>query len=284
MTPRPLADAIWFSKCSPTEKLVLLCIGSHAKPGGGGAYPGIRRIQKLTGVAKSTVQRTIALLVGRGYIAIVKHGNTMASNEYKINIGTLMEHEIDAPELRHGVGLLPAQGVYPPSAQGVPGGVPIREVGVGRFDYKGVPTTGTEQSTNNNNQQREQEKDTSKPLARHEDGTNLWRAAREIIKAQTNQGSYATWLGPVGFAYLEGTDLTVWIPTKDFEVIANRFDLYGALDKAAATTGINYERLKLRCKEEITIEPPTAPGVLLRPLTDSERRRQSWREKQQRSA
>lgn len=257
MTPRPLADAIWFSRCSPTEKLVLLCIGSHAKPGGGGAYPGIRRIQALTGVAKSTVQRTIALLVGRGYIAIVKHGNTMAANEYKINIGTLMEHEIDAPELRSGVGLLPAQAVGPLPAQGVPGGVPIRDTRVGRFDPEGGPTTGTEQSTNINNQQ--------------EEGEKLWSVAKAKLKAAMNPGTFETWIRPISTATLEGSNLVLLLPSVDFETAVQRQPLHGAVDLAAKETGISYEGIILRSKgASTTASTGNHSGPILRPV-------QPWR-------
>lgn len=256
MTPRPLSDAVWFAECSPTEKLVLLCIASHAKPGGGGAYPGIRRISKLTGCAKSTVQNSIATLVGRGYVSIARHGNQVAANEYQINIGKLMEHEIEAPELRAGVGLVPAQGVYLPPAQGVPGGVPIRETGVCRSEPEPVPTTGTEQSTNTSTEQ--------------EEGTTLWRAARENLKETMNPHSWETWLKPLKTATLENGTLAIRLPDPAFEIVATRKGLHAAVDKAAEQTGIQYENIVLRCEESTTASQPA--HVPLSPA-----KRQPWR-------
>jgi hypothetical protein len=267
MTPRPLSDAIWFAKCSPTEKLVLLCIGSHAKPGGGGAYPGIRRISKLTGTARSTVENTVAALVGRGYISITRHGNQVAANEYQINIGKLMENEIDAPELRAGVSLLPGQGVSLTPGQGVPGGVPMEETGVSRPAAEGVPVVGTEQSTNTELLTKEQETE----------GTTLWRAARQNLKATMNPQAWDTWIRPVTTAALMEGTLRLNLPTADFAVAVGRAPLHAALDKAMETTGLFYTNVVLR--------NPASPGASTiadinasAALTRSRQQRQpSWR-------
>jgi hypothetical protein len=259
-------DPIWRVKCSPTEKLVLLCIGSHAKRGGGGAFPGIRRISKLTGAAKSTVQNSIATLVGRGYISITSHGNQVAANEYRINIATLMENELDAPELRQGVGLLPAQGVYLPPAQGVPEGVPTRDTGVCRPEAKGGPTTGTEQSTN-----------TEQLLGTGNEGTTLWRAARQNLKATMNPQSWDTWIRPVATAELTDGTLRLNLPTADFETAVSRAPLHAALDKAAETTGISYLNVTLRSPgnpSASTIADINASAALTR---SRQQRQPSWR-------
>ena len=244
MTARPLSDAVWSARCSPSEKSVLLCIAFHAKPGGGGAYPGIRRISKLTGFSKSTVQTSIATLVGRGYISIVQHGNQVAANEYQIHIGKLMENEIDIPELRAGVCLVPAQGVYLPPAQGVPGGVPIRETGVCRPNAKGVPVAGTEQSTNTRAEQIEQE-----------NGNTLWAEAKQNLKETMNPQSWDTWIRPLRDAKLKDGTLAIQLPDVAFEHLATRQanEMYAALDKAAETTGLQYESLVLRCEESPTV-------------------------------
>lgn len=266
MTPRPLSDAIWFAKCSPTEKLVLLCIGSHAKPGGGGAYPGIRRISKLTGTAKSTVQNSIATLVGRGYITITSHGNQVAANEYKINIGRLMENEIDAPELRAGVYLPPAQGVGLSPAQGVPEGVPMVETGVCRPDVKGVPLAGTEQSTN-----------TKQLLEQEEEGTTLWRAARQNLKATMHAQVWDTWIRPITTAALTEGTLRLNLPSADFAPAAGRAPLHDALDKAMETTGISYTNVVLRAPPNpsaSTIADINASAELTR---SRQQRQPSWR-------
>jgi hypothetical protein len=253
MTPRPLNDAVWFARCSPTEKLVLLCIAYHAKPGGGGAYPGIRRISKLTGCAKSTVQNSIATLVGRGYISITQHGSQVAANEYQIHIGKLMENELDAPDLRAGVCLVPAQGVYLPPAQGVPGGVPIRETGVCRSDAKAVPEAGTEQSTNRSTQLKEQD-----------EGTELWRAARQNLKEALPTQTWETWIRPLTEATLESGKLAVQLPDPVFEVVATRqkAELFAALDKASAATGLQFESLVFRCAESPTVVQTTHASQL----------------------
>jgi Helix-turn-helix domain len=251
MTPRPLADAIWFSKCSPTEKLVLLCIGSHAKPGGGGAYPGIRRVAKLTGTAKSTVEKCIATLVGRGYISIVRHGSQVAANEYQIHIGVLMENEIYAPELRLGVSLLPGQGVSSSPGQGVPGGVPIRETGVSRSEPKGVPTTGTEQSTNKTTE--------------HINGEKLWAHGKQRLKRAIDAGIWETWIQPLT-ATLEGSNFVLLLPSEDFETAVQRQPLYEVLDAASVDTGIQFESIILRSKEASITQSTEKPSVpLLRP-------------------
>lgn len=253
-------DPIWKAKCGPTEKLVLLCIGSHAKRGGGGAYPGIRRISKLTGAAKSTVENAVAALVGRGYISIVKHGNQVSANEYKINVATLMENEIDVPELRSGVSLLSGQGVYPPPGQGVPEGVPIRDTGVSRPEPKAVPTTGTELSTNTNPQLEELEKE----------GTTLWRAARQNLRAAMNQHSWETWIKPLTTATLEDGTLRLNLPTADFEGPVGRAPLHEALDKAMETTGLSYTNVVLRMPGDSTTVDINASAAL--------QQRRQWRQ------
>lgn len=256
MTARPLSDAVWHARCSPTEKLVLLCIANHAKPGGGGAYPGIRRMQKLTGFAKSTVEKSIATLVGRGYISIVRHGDQNTANEYQIHIGVLIENELDAPPMRGemafnpgwGVSFQPGQGGVPmvgtgvsfQPGRGVPRGVPMDGGGVSRFDGQGVPMVGTEQSTT-------LEPNNMKAL-------NLWVVTSgELNKALGNQ-RWRTWIQPLRAVSLVGGVLTLRMPSRDFipALASPEYGVQAALTKAATSTGTNYERLELECADVST--------------------------------
>lgn len=240
MSPRDLQEVCWFAKCGPTEKVVLMCLAFHATPDGGRAYPGIRRMQRLTGLAKSSVEKSIATLVGRGYISIVRHGNQVSANEYKLNLATLMEHAIEAPELRPGVSLVAGQGVSREAGQGVPGGVPMQDREVSRSEAKGVPPGGTEQTTTLTTEQIEQQE---------EKGTELWGEARATLRKQINPHSWEIWIRPIK-ATLEGETLALILPSEDFLHVVKQYDFHPALDAAAATTGIKYERLIARCPEK----------------------------------
>ncbi len=292
MSPRDLQEACWFAKCGPTEKSVLNCLAFHAAPNGSRTYPGIRRIQKLTGLAKSTVENSIAALVGRGYITIVRHGNQVSANEYKINLAALMENAIDAPELRPGVSLLEGQGVSRVAGQGVPEGVPTRDREVSRSDAKGVPPGRTEQTTTEK-QQIEQDderiKNHLRKIEEHDEGVALWKAAREELRATMNPQSWDTWIHPLTATMSDGA-LTIILPGHNVAVYEDRItghlsaQVYAALDKAAEETGIKYAKLVLRSGESTMAEtypggPPLSPY-----RTDSERRRQEWKERQRRSA
>jgi hypothetical protein len=262
MTPYSLSEAVWFAACTPSEKLVLLCIAWHAKPGGGGAYPGVRRLAKLTGLARSTTENALASLIGRGYVSITKRGSQVAANEYKINLATLMAHAVDAPELRAeavpliGTQAVPAIGTQavPTAGTGVPVGVPIRDTGVSRMAAEAVPVAGTEQ--------------TSTLLTEHlNDANSLWLVALGLLQKRTPRHTWETWLRPLKAVSLTAGVLTLQLPSLAFDhVCSGKYGVTEALADAAALAGLSVERVETVCLEESLSESTNYDRPAPRPM------------------
>lgn len=271
MTPYGLSEAVWFARCSPSEKLVLSCIAWHAKPGGGGAYPGVRRLAKLTGLARSTTENALASLIGRGYVSITRRGNQVTANEYKISIAALMAHPVDAPDLRAepvpatGTGGVPATGTHgvPATGTGVPEGVPIGDGGVSRLGLKPVPATGTEQTTT--------------PLTEQLNaGMALWLVALGLLQKRVDRHSWEAWIRPLRAVSLSGAVLTLQIPSPDFaHVCSGKYNVLEAITDAAALTGLGFERLEVLCPPESSAESTNSGQLALRP-TLSPRSARRW--------
>jgi hypothetical protein len=243
-----LWDAVIMARCSPSEKLCLMMIATHAKRDGTGAYPGIRRIAKLTGLARSTVENNMATLIGRGYLSITKRGNQVSSNEYTIRVATLMENSIlDAPPLRRGVPISGTGESRPAGQQGVPTrgtGVPTEDRGVSRSAPKAVPMAGTEQKYET------PQKQTSADS--YSKAASLWTVASGILAKKIPRQTHETWIRPIKPLRLQAGTLTLFLPSKQFSHVPTRpeFDLHGAITKAAALITEQYERLETLCHEE----------------------------------
>lgn len=252
MTPYGLSEAVWFADCTPSQKLVLLCIAWHAKPGGGGAYPGVRRIAKLTGCSRSTTENALAALVGRGYISIVQRGSQVAANEYRINVATCLEHGIAAPEMRPrpvpvtgaGVSLQQGQGGVPLTGTGVPEGVPVRDGGVSLSAGEGVPVAGTEQKTT------PEEHKNGATASPSPECLSLWLTASGLLRKRLKQQLWETWIRPLKPVGLQAGVLTLLIPSTEFDHVctAERYGVIEALRNASDLIGVGCERLLTVCQ------------------------------------
>ena len=284
MTPYGLSEACWFADCTPSQKLVLLCISWHAKPGGGGAYPGVRRIAKLTGLSRSTTENALAALIGRRYISIVQRGSQVAANEYKINVATLLENGIAPPEMRPrpvpvtgtGVSLSPGLVGVPATGTGVPEGVPIRDGGVSLSAGEGVPMAGTEQRTTPTEQQNGA---TASPSP---ECLSLWLTASGLLRKRLGEQLWGTWIRPLKAVGLQAGVLTLILPSADFEHVstAERYGVIEALRSASDLIGVGCERLITVCQaneapNESSREFTSYAPPVLRP-TPSRRSAKKW--------
>lgn len=220
----PLISACWMADCEPSEKLVLLCLAFHARPGGGNAYPSVRRMASLTGLASSTVQNCLAQLIGRGYVSITRRGHQSAANVYALSIAALAEHPVS------GVPLTGAQPVlvtdtpcvddehtplYRPSAQ------------LYRSTPEGVPTTGTEQST-------------TLSLPGEREAHTIWKQARQALADALGFQVWDTWLRPLTPAGWDGHTLTLSAANPAIASTAAQY-------AAALASTLNVRKVQVTC-------------------------------------
>lgn len=249
MTPRPLWEAVWFAKCSPAEKFILDCIAFHASPGGGNAWPSVRRVARLTGFARSTVETHIATLIGRGFLSIKRHGNQKTSNVYQINIGMLMENSLpedgrkgSVPPLRFNEGVPDSgTGGVPTIGTDSAGGVPSRDRGVSRPGVEAVPEAGTEQTPTS---------------LQNIKGEEAWNGIKKLLLT-TNPARDYLWRA-VTAAQLDGLTLRLMCPSRE---VADLLELqssaiYAAMDES----GSRCEELSLRAPTEY--QPSQQPSSL----------------------
>lgn len=253
MTPRPLWEAVWFCKCSPTEKFILDCIAFHASPGGGNAWPSVRRVAILTGLARSTVETHLATLIGRGYLTVKRHGNQKSSNVYQINIGKLMENALpengrkgSVPALRFNDEGVPASGTggIPASGTDEAGGVPTEDRGVSRLSAKGVPASGTEQTPTE---------------VQNIKGEKAWNEIKTLLLS-IDRGRDYLWKAVIA-AELEGLTLRLTCPNREIADLleAQCESIYMAADR----TGQRVENVSLRAP--IAYQPQSQPTPLAPP-------------------
>ncbi len=79
------------SKAPGIQKLVLLAIAEHAHPDGTGAYPSVRRLVGMTGLAERTVQYALRALVRLGELKVSVGTGPHGCNEYAITLGGELE-------------------------------------------------------------------------------------------------------------------------------------------------------------------------------------------------
>ena len=78
-----LIDATWAAQITANEKLVLLALLWHYRPGGE-IRPSLERLCAMTGQSQSTLQRALKALQKRGFISVIRRGKKLA-NVYQIN-------------------------------------------------------------------------------------------------------------------------------------------------------------------------------------------------------
>lgn len=77
--------AVRESKLTPTERLVLLVVASHADNTTGEAWPGIARIATETGFTTRTVERTIVSLAKAGWLSWRSAASKWSTNVYVVS-------------------------------------------------------------------------------------------------------------------------------------------------------------------------------------------------------
>ena len=80
--------AVRESDLTPTERLILLVVASHADNSTGEAWPGIPRIAAESGFTTRTVERALASLAKRGWLRWQTAASKLGTNVYTVTSAT----------------------------------------------------------------------------------------------------------------------------------------------------------------------------------------------------
>jgi hypothetical protein len=101
-----------------TLKLVLLAIADHANDEGESAYPGLKRLERKTGLSKQGIIGAISVLKFNGILNVAEDKSRLGTNNYSINTTSFPDMLVNTVDHPHQLVNVVDQGSQP----GLPGG------------------------------------------------------------------------------------------------------------------------------------------------------------------
>ena len=79
-----LITQVWHLKLAPTQQLVLMAMADYANDDGGNCFPSQPRLAWKTGLSKSTIVRTIDILIAMRILLVVRPATNKAPARYQL--------------------------------------------------------------------------------------------------------------------------------------------------------------------------------------------------------